>query len=476
MGWSCLAFSKFMAGKGRWTLSDLLDFEWLIRSEEERSAAADRAIYRKSVKSALEGVKDRVEQRRIGLLEWFRAQKTSVDRDFPGGKLVAGLSFASTVLGFFMLVSGVGVVLGLLRQPEQAYNLGHFLLATLGLQWLLLFLGVLLFLVRRRATDALGVVGRFILWIVKKASPEGAKTWAAVAKDGGRYRDVCVWTLARIGQWAGVCFNIGLVAGLVGVLMFQDVRFFWETTSDSEPEKIVQKIVNTVSSPWAMAFPDAVPDVDEISESRWLAGTELAAAGEAYRWPAFLISALIVWGLLPRLLLWIITVRGRQKALSQLDFQAPSHRELWRRMSHVERVVETSGQQDEAIIIDVGGLNLEIAEVSPFLRMKLRVHPLGIYQVGVIDESKEVEAYAALDQAKSGVVLMVEGWNLSPKQMRKLHSEIRQRCGLDMQIWFVVRGTSTAEPTAEDLANWKAFVDGLEDAAADVIEYSLVEL
>jgi len=379
-------------------------------------------------------------------------------------------------LGLLMLISGVGVVLGLLRQPEQAFNLGHFLLATLGLQWALLLIGLLLFVVRRRATDALGVVGRLMLWVVKKASPEGARTWASVAKDGGRYRDVCVWTLARIGQWAGVSFNIGLIVGLIGVMAFQDVRFFWETTSDVEPEKTVQTIVNTVSSPWAFFAPEAVPDLKEIVDSRWRAGSDLAVTESHSRWPAFLIISLLVWGLLPRLLLWVIAVRGRNKALQQLDFQAPTHRELWRRMSHVERAVETSGQEDEAIIIDVGGLDLQVQEISPFLRMKLRVHPLGIYQVGVIDESKEAEAYAALDQAKGGVVLMVEGWNLSPKQMTKLHGDVRARCGIDMQIWFVIRGTHEAAPMAEDVANWKDFVDGLEDVASDVIEYALVEL
>ena len=460
-----------MARHKHWTLRDLLDFEQILRSERASTPTTERAIFRKSVKAGLEGVTDRSAQRRLGLLSWLAHVRSNSEAELPGAKVLTALSFATVALCVVFFLSGITLVLGLLEQPDSVFNSGHFLFATLGIQWLLLAIGLLLFLVRRRATDSLALFGSLVLKALSRFVPDGVGAWKGLAREGGRYRDVCLWTLAKIGQGAGVSFNLGLIAGLIGVFLFQDVRFYWETTSTRAPEEKVQGLTRTLSLPWAWALPATALSEEDVEQSRLKAGESAETLTEPTRWPGFMLMALIVYGLLPRLGFLIYSDISRRKALKSLDFQGPLHRELWRKMTHVERVVETAGQEDEAVVIEIGGLDLDLSRVSPFLRSKLRIHPLRVFQLGVIDEEKEAAAYEALKDARGGVVFLVEGWSLSPRQMTRLHKKVRGISGPDLQIWIVVISEEISQPNETELQNWKQFIDTLEDPACDVLPY-----
>ena len=127
--------------------------------------------------------------------------------------------------------------------------------------------------------------------------------------------------------------------------------------------------------------------------------------------------------------------------------------------------------KDGVELLDVGGLGLETAEIRPFLLQKLRVNPEKKYAVGVLDASEEQEAWAAMRTAPCGVVMLVEGWSLSPKQMVALIGKIRGEAGADTVLRVLVLGDGIEAPSEEDFQIWQEFIDGLRDPRLECVAY-----
>ena len=97
----------------------------------------------------------------------------------------------------------------------------------------------------------------------------------------------------------------------------------------------------------------------------------------------------------------------------------------------------------------------------------------------MLDAGAEHEAALALADAPAGIVLLAEGWALSPPRMRDLHGRIRASAGGDAPVKFLVTnvgadGQPTA-PTAEERLEWERFVDGLRDPAAEIHFYETLQ-
>ena len=90
----------------------------------------------------------------------------------------------------------------------------------------------------------------------------------------------------------------------------------------------------------------------------------------------------------------------------------------------------------------------------------------------MLDSGAEEEAVAALAKAPAGVVLLAEGWSLSPARMTVLHSKIRSSAGPQVPVKFLIAnvdgGRQPVPPAAEERREWERFVDSLRDPAAEV--------
>lgn len=470
-----------MSKLGRWSLRELLDFEWLLRTEPARAEGTERSLYRREVRDQVADVRDAVDRRQKGLLAWFRARESAAGdallEKAPGRNVTAALSLAKTVAIVVLFVSGSSLVWGLIERPEGLLNLGTFLAAALGVQLLILLAGVLALIFRRRISATFSFLGSLLLGVVFFATRgRGRESWEGLVNGSARYRKVALWKLMEIGQAGAVAFNVGLLLGLLSAFLVLDVRVYWETTADGEPEVVVHKLVQGLGAPVVAVAPRWVPDEGAVRAIRKRAGEPFGAASSEYGvlWPSFVLLVVAIWGWLPRLLLWAVAKVGVRKALGTLDFQAAAHRELWRKMSYVERVVETEGQMDEAVVIDCGGAGLELGDIAGFIRARLRLFPVAIHQTGVISEQREDTAREALEKARSGVVMMVEGWDLSPKLVQSRHAQLRALIGAEKTIWYVIHNDGVGDVSAEQISHWKGVIDAIEDAAADVIAYEEV--
>jgi hypothetical protein len=143
----------------------------------------------------------------------------------------------------------------------------------------------------------------------------------------GRYRHVVFgrvekWGIISSAQTFAAAFYAGALAGCLYLIVFSDLAFGWSTTLEAEAKGIHQ-LTSVLSSPWAPFVPNAVPSLHLIEGSRHFrldAGSP--GAGSSARgadpellggWWPFLVACMVLYGLLPRLLTYVIA-RWRYRA------------------------------------------------------------------------------------------------------------------------------------------------------------------
>lgn len=454
---------------GRWTLEDLVDFEHEIGLSPTVPAAL-----KDQVAVEARGL-DGAAARRAGFAVWLEG----VRGEKMGRRFLAALSMVGAGLAVLMFVAGISGVLGMLDRARAGVNVSLFLAILIGGQWLLMGLAMAGWLLRGRAGSAgIGIVPALLGRLARKISgAEAAPWWGRLVHEGGAAREVLLWRTARTVQVGGMAFNMGMLCGLAGLVLLRHVGFFWETTTAEAMAGILESSTRFLSAPWSGWTRGFVPDAEVIARSRWMPGNTLGP-GPA-EWWRFLLMATLVWGLLPRWLLWAMAWRAERSALARLEFQARPHRILWRELTGNDRAEANDKPLDGVLVLDVGGSGISQESLRPFLLRRLRVHPAAWHPVAVMDTGAESEAGRAMKNSPAGVVLLGEAWSLSPPRMASLHARLRAHTGMDTPIRFLVaNATPQGEPspaTPEERLEWERFVDSLRDPAAEVCFYEALQ-
>lgn len=448
-------------------MRDLVDFEVLSAREE----AVDVARVRAAVKG-LEGA----QARRAGMRAWLEKLKENVDGT-PGEVWESARFVVGALLMGVMFLAGIGVMTGMLDRGRMAFHVPMVLGVAVGLPLVVMVLGGLVWMVRGKFSKGLGLVPKLLAWVVGKLGGAGRTDWWRTLRlEGGKGWEALAWNLVRMTQAGGAMFSLGLMAGLLGCIWFMEIGFFWESTTPGWMARQISAVVAFLSVPWAWAFPDWVPFGDVILGAWWSNGRALDGRMESTTaWYMFFFSAIFFWGIVPRLLFWAYAVFRERSALRALDFQSKRHRELWREIMGTRREDVSEAPLDGVLVLDVGGTGLKEADLRGFLLRRLRVNPGEWFEVGVWDERGEAAAVESIRRAPAGVVLLAEGWALSPPRMKALHSQVRSIAGSDTGIYFlVVNPGNDGEPKAvnqEEQEIWRDFVDGLADAAVEIFFY-----
>jgi len=451
----------------RWTLEDLIDFEQALGSDFKASQ-----MVRAKVREASRGLEG-AEARRAGLHVWLENARASAP---AGRRYRAGEMLLRALVVFFGWAIGANVVRFLVDPQIGGLNVVHYLAVVLGTQWLVLVVASAAWLFRRRSasgfTGVQAVMGAFLRKLTKDA--EG-RLWGRIMDGGPFPKAALLWRLASFAQLFGIWFNIGIISVLGVYVLTKNIGFHWETTTEEAMRESLVAGVRYLSLPWAGIFPAAVPDAATIDATRLLPAVSGTLPPGPAAWWLFLLMTTCVWGLLPRLLLWAAAGTASRRALAKVDFQARHHRALWRELTGVERAEDDEKPLDGVLVLDVGGSGFQPEVLRPFLLQKLRVHPAAWHSTAVLDPGAEDEAAAALALAPAGVVLLAEGWALSPPRMSALHSQIRAAAGSDAAVKFLVANEAAGSPAAatpEEKVQWERFVDSLRDPHAEVYFYA----
>lgn len=445
----------------RWTLADVVDFEQATAAAQPSTMASKTAAL-----TASRG-REATAARRAGLRAWL----VETGPHSAGKRFGTALAVVGSGLAFVMFLAGVSAVLGLFDISRGGINVTLFLAILLGGQWLVLIVATCAWLLRRRAAEGFSGVQALLGKLVRRLAGNADNAWWQRLMDqGGEPRNALLWRLARMVQAAGMFFNVGILTGLGGLVLLRHVSFFWETTTQAATYELLEKLTHFLSLPWAAWWPTAVPGPGALHASMWEPGRNLPTGPEA--WWEFLLMATLFWGLVPRALLWLLAWKAEKAALGRLDFQSRAHRALWRDLTATGRVETDEPPLDGVLVLDVGGSGLTAESLRPFMLRHLRVHPAAWLTVAVLDAAAEDEATRAIKNAPAGVVLLAEGWSLSPPRMVALHSKIRAAAGPDAPVKFLVANVGPdlqpSPPTDEERSIWIRFVDSLRDPAAEV--------
>ena len=460
--------------KARWTLRDLVDFEALAGRGEKL-----RAVDEEKVRAAVKGLEGAV-ARRVGMRSWLEgARDGSVETPgevWEGGRFLVG---ALVMVGMFL--TGVGVMTGMLDRERMGFQVPMVLGVAVGLQMLILLGAALAWMLKGRFSKGLGFVPKLLGFLIGKLGGAGKmEWWRTMRLEGGKGWEALGWNLVRMTQAGAVMFSVGLMTGLLGCIWFLEVGFFWESTTAEWMAGRIYGVCSFLSAPWGWVWSGGVVSKAGIEATRWTGESVLAGRMQsAATWYPFIFAAIIFWGLLPRAVLWVFACLKERKALGALDFQAKRHRELWREVMGTRRADVSEAPLDGVLVLDVGGTGLKEVDLRGFMLRRLRVNPGEWFEVGVWDGKGEESAAKSIRNAPAGVVLLAEGWALSPPRMKALHSQIRELAGTQTMIHFLVANAgadgkpAAVKPEEKDI--WGDFVDGLADAAAETFFYEEVD-
>jgi len=446
-------------GKTKWSLEELVDFEVAVQQSSGVDAGVGRRIRNELKESDLS---DFAQRRRV-LKEWLSSKQRG-----SGARVISATRLAGFVILMMTFFIGIGVIRGLVTEVDGAgaLNIWVLLAGTIGIQWVILLAGLATFILARYWIGGLGWLQRSLSVLVKRfAGKVNTGAWKSLIEGRGKQPSALAWRLTRMLQLGGLGFNVGLIVGLFGILWFTDIKFFWESSLSQFGGESLGQVTRFLAAAWGGGG---------LSDAQIAGLKDVSGETGDVNWNAFfhfIFAALLVWGLLPRVLLWLLAIWKERKIFRNLQFQDQGHRKLWREISRVERRVVMEGMKDGVVLLDVGGLGLDQDALRPFLLQNLRVNPEKFYSVGILDASEEGEAWEAMRAAPCGVVMIVEGWSLSPKQMVALIGRVRAEAGEETVLRVLVLGDGVAAPDEADFASWQEFIDGLRDPQLECVAY-----
>jgi hypothetical protein len=266
------------------------------------------------------------------LARWLEALRAAEPGSlFPGRGIERALRLTRLALGASGLAFGWLAAASLLAfGGPHPVNVWDYLLAFVGVQLALL---VLLAIALAAPAGSLGVpllgvlrsaLGAAVTWLARRGAGRAREAeWIALGHRlrarRSLYHRIEPWLLFGLTQALAVGFNVGVLLATMRAVVFSDVPFAWGTTLLDLGAERFHRIVSALASPWAGAWPDAVPTFALVEATRYsrLEGAYfLAGPGRAAdpalvgAWWPFLVAAVAVYGLLPRLAA-LALARGR---------------------------------------------------------------------------------------------------------------------------------------------------------------------
>lgn len=331
-------------------LADLVDLELQLDNDRLLDEATlqkrDRRIGR-----VISGQGTSVAERHRFFLEWLRSIRK--DRgSSPGEHLQRGyrlVSWALIGLGLILGVSTTRVVLA--YDGSVPVNVIHVLAVFVFFQLALLALLGLSSVIRivlkplspgpiYRVLRYVGVrwsrVGDVLpSWIPSKGKSVDVALGRLKAHEAV-YGNVERWFLIRLSQVFGVTFNVAALLTFLYLVTFSDLAFGWSTTLELSAQQF-QDMVSVLSEPWVWALESARPTVELIEESRFFRlegwSGQLHDAAFIGGWWPFLLMALLVYGLLPRMGLLVLSEVRIRRMLATIPLDHGEFQALFERLT-----------------------------------------------------------------------------------------------------------------------------------------------
>lgn len=392
----------------RWTVPDLIDFEYYLERDEqalrERPAARaafadrDRAIYLEEVAPALAGMDPHSPpHRRECLRRWLMARREAEIPDLrallPGAAFAHAQRLGTLILAVAGLMIGSGTASALLSYDGRLpVNVSWYLFLLVGVQFLLISGGILAWALRRsRPVGAtiqdVTLLGRLIRplftrignWVQQQRLAHASQEVRDRARAGTGmlksqyqlYGPVSYLPVLVPAQVFGVAFNLGVILTTIALEWFTDLAFGWGSALDVGPQAVYE-LARVLATPWSWLVGEGVgyPTLDQVAGSRINLKDPLFLldAGHLRSWRWFLVLAVLAYGLLPRLGLLLASIVAQRHLLNRLPFTHARTQALYARLVTPRLETGTGGSgQGPAMPIP--------APLIPRLHPKLKPEP-----------------------------------------------------------------------------------------------------
>ncbi len=412
------------------------------------------------------------------LLHWLDSVSSPADESATGSG-VQPVSAASVALlaRLLALVGGFATMAGFLFGSERALvNIFLFLAIFVLLQFALSLLGAVLMwrTVSGHVPMALPLhPGR---WIVQRSLPDRRTLREA--------QPVLRMLFLRYGQELGALFTVGAALAFLLVPALGEFSFVWGSTFNPGTG-LVQRMTEILALPWSGWLPLATVSPEVVANSRFHpAATALdRSVIESMRgWWSFLWACLLVYALLPRLLLWVLSRLFSRRLLVRSFLHYPGAEQVLARMQAPlvnTRGVPQSGaspvaQVDPAplgiavpdtrlLVLDYGGA-LGPGGTADFEELQA-LAPEQVLVVGVAALQADLARLQALPvSASERLLLVVKAWEPPLAELRDLLEPLAgvPRCTV---LLAPLPGKSIPHRKVED---WRSFVRSLPFASVDV--------
>jgi hypothetical protein len=348
----------------KWRIRDIIDLEYFIHKDADHESGGnqvylherDRNIFLSSVLP--EAQQDETPDRQFVIKTWLNRRR---DAENVKTTVLPGEAFESLYSSFRLIFLVIGLVIGgasglsfLTYTGNSPVNVFVYLSIFVVSQLLLLLFLLVLSMYRLSRGSYLSssplysLISRFMFRMLLSAKKQVAQklsadkrlqaefTLGAIASKTRTYGFLFFLPVFILTQLFAVGFNLGLLVATLFRVVTADIAFGWQSTIQLGPTA-VHSLVQKIAMPWSWAVhgDTAFPSLAQIEGSRIILkeGIYHLSTPDLVSWWPFLCFAVLVYGLLPRLLLFFAAVTVQRRHLGSLDFRQGAYEQLLLRMT-----------------------------------------------------------------------------------------------------------------------------------------------
>jgi len=348
----------------KWRIRDIIDLEYFLHQDaaslsagdQEHLHARDRSIFLDFVMPQVKA--DAVPNRQFIIRTWLERRRENTKAD---SAVLPGESFEGLYGSLRVIFLVAGVVLGgaagvsfLTYTGGSPINVFVYLAVFVAFQLLLLLFLLLLSLYRLSTKSFLAssplytLISRSMLRILLSARnkisgklsadqrQQAESAFGIITGKARTYGFLFILPIFLLTQLFAVGFNLGLLGSTLFKVVTADIAFGWQSTIQLSPVA-VHNLAENIALPWSWAVQGdtAFPTLSQIEGSRIILkeGIYHLATPDLVSWWPFLCLAVLVYGLLPRLLLFFGTFIAQRRCLSTLTFRQGVYAQLLQRMT-----------------------------------------------------------------------------------------------------------------------------------------------
>jgi len=473
-------------------LADMLDLSEVFETDEQINART-RIERDQALSPALQnyGPTDRIRA-------WLGTQRDPASES-NGERLARARRLTGMLLGILGLLLGWVAAMALFRYNGQhPVNVTWLLAVFVGLQSITLLLfaiaalpasagripvvGSIQRLVMGLSPGRLGfALARFLPQRMRQSLESLSGRTTAFRRIFG---NVSRWVVLYWSQIFALAFQVGAITGGLALVLFSDLAFGWSTTLDLGSDAM-HRAVSLLALPWQGFAPDAVPSAELVESTRYFrlsttAATPLDPVTRTQWWP-FVLLAMIVYGLLPRLFtVWLSRFRLRANARTAI-VNYPGSAALLDRLN--PQRVQTTAVEPEvkmapaahrelgagivssgaASVINWSAISLESGAIRGVVLETLGVDATDVLSAGGARSlSEDQQTINACVEAKVPVVILVKSWETPMLEFLDFLKDMRSALGEKRAVTVIPVSIDDGQPAAPEPTDASVWAERLE--------------